>query len=78
MLAEHRLDLKAAEKVIVENKAVRDLDPVFFAIVRSYLKATGLEVALLFNFCSIPLTIKRIGPEIVSKRSGPRGLEFPS
>lgn len=49
--------------LIIENKAVSELDPIFFVIVRSYLKAAGKHDALLLNFAAMPLTIKRVGPE---------------
>jgi GxxExxY protein len=63
VVGEHRLDFLVEKTVIVENKAVASLDKVFFVILRSYLKAMGLQDALLFNFSTMPLTIKRIGPE---------------
>ena len=50
-------------QVVVELKAVSDLAPIFFATVRSYLKAAHLETGLLLNFAAIPLTIKRVGRE---------------
>lgn len=62
-VGEHRLDMLVAGLLIVENKALRELDAVFYVVVRSYLKATGLRHALLFNFGTMPLTIKRVGPE---------------
>ena len=62
-VGEHRLDLLVEDCLIVENKAVSELDPIFFVIVRSYLKAAGKRDALLLNFASMPLTIKRVGPE---------------
>ena len=60
---EHRLDFLVDGCVVVELKAVRELEKIFFSIVRSYLKATRLETALLFNFAAMPLTIKRVGRE---------------
>jgi hypothetical protein len=39
------------------------LTKYFFAIVRSYLKATNIDSGLLLNFAAMPLTIKRVGPE---------------
>ena len=36
----------------MELKAVKALEDVHFAQVRSYLKATGLHVGLLMNFCA--------------------------
>lgn len=66
-VGEHRLDFLIENFLVVENKAVSELEPVFFVIVRSYLKATGKREALLFNFAAMPLTIKRVGPEEVSR-----------
>lgn len=62
-VGEHRLDFLIENQVVVEMKAVTDLEKIFFAVVRSYLKATGTECGLLFNFAAMLLTIKRIGPE---------------
>jgi GxxExxY protein len=76
-VGEHRLDLLVAGCLVVENQAVRELDDVFFVIVRSYMKATGLRHALLFNFGSMPLTIKRVGPEEIS-RFNPAGVDLHS
>ena len=39
----HRLDLLVGQTVVVELKALRRLDDVHFAVVRSYLRAAGLE-----------------------------------
>jgi GxxExxY protein len=58
-IGEHRLDFLVEGKIIVELKAVSELEGIHFAIGRSYQKATNLEDGLLFNFASIPLTIKR-------------------
>ena len=58
-IGEHRLDFLVEGKIVVELKAVSELEDIHFAIGRSYLKATNLEDGLLFNFASIPLTIKR-------------------
>lgn len=60
---EHRLDLLVESKVIVELKAVKDFEPIFFAILRSYLNAAKLQTGLLINFNAIPLAVKRVGPE---------------
>ena len=56
----HRLDLMVAAEIIVELKAVKGLDDVHYAQVKSYLKATGLHVGLLLNFNAPALVIKRI------------------
>ncbi len=64
-----RPDLFVDQKVIVELKAVKTIDPVFYAIVRSYLKAAKVQTGLLINFNDIPLAVKRIGPEYYGKVS---------
>jgi len=56
----HRLDLVVQGEIVVELKAIRVLEDVHFAQVRSYLKATGLHVGLLLNFNAPILVIKRI------------------
>src|SRR5947209_447875 len=58
-IGEHRLDFVVDGKIIVELKAISELQDIHFAIGRSYLKATNLQDGLLFNFASAPLTIKR-------------------
>lgn len=62
-IGEHRLDLLVASRVVIELKAIRELEPVHFSIVRSYMKATETSSGLLFNFATMPLTIKRVGRE---------------
>jgi GxxExxY protein len=56
----HYLDLLVGQESIVELKAVKALEEIHFAQVRSYLKATGLRVGLLLNFNAPTLVIKRI------------------
>lgn len=65
VVGEHRLDLLVENIVVVELKAVSDLEPIFFATLRSYLKALHLDVGLLFNFAATPLTVKRVGREVI-------------
>jgi GxxExxY protein len=56
----HQLDLLVDAQIVVELKAVKALDDVHFAQVRSYLTATGLRVGLLINFNAPTLVVKRI------------------
>jgi len=56
----HRLDLVVENSIVVELKAAKELLDIHFAQLRSYLKATGLKVGLLFNFAKPVLEIKRI------------------
>jgi len=60
LVGEHRLDLLVEDKIVVELKAISELEDIHFAIVRSYLKAAGLEHGLLLNFATMPLTVKRV------------------
>jgi len=56
----HRLDLVVEREIVIELKAVKALEDIHFAQVKSYLKATGLHVGLLLNFNAPTLVIKRI------------------
>jgi GxxExxY protein len=50
IIGDFKADLIANEKVIIELKAVRALDPAHEAQLINYLKATDIEVGLLLNF----------------------------
>jgi GxxExxY protein len=63
VVGEHRLDILVERQVILELKAIADLENIHFAILRSYLKAADLTDGLLLNFASPRLTIKRVGRE---------------
>jgi GxxExxY protein len=56
----HRLDLVVEGQIILELKAVKSLEDIHFAQLRSYLKATGLHTGLLLNFNSPKLVCKRV------------------
>jgi GxxExxY protein len=56
----HRLDLLVNKLIIVELKAVREMEDVHFAVVRSYIKALGLKHGLLLNFSKKTLEAKRV------------------
>ena len=53
-----RADFVVAEKVLVELKAVIELQDVHYAQILNYLKAYKLEVGLLINFGSKSLSFK--------------------
>ena len=55
-----RADFVVAGKVLVELKAIIQLEDVHLAQALNYLKAYKLEVGLLINFGSKSLTFKRI------------------
>ena len=53
-------DLIVEERVLLECKAVANLDAVHDAQVLNYLKATGIRVGLLLNFGRTKLQFKRL------------------
>ena len=55
-----RADFVVEGKVLVELKAVIELEDVHLAQVLNYLKANKLEVGLLINFGNKSLTFKRL------------------
>ena len=57
---EYIADFICFDKVIVELKAVSELTEVHSAQVFNYLKATGLDLALLVNFGEERLKIERL------------------
>ena len=56
----HRLDLIVDNTIVVELKAVKNIEDIHFAIVKSYLKASGKEHGLLINFSRPVLEVKRV------------------
>ena len=53
-------DFVCYDKIIVELKAVSELNETHDAQVFNYLKATGYDLALLVNFGESPIKIKRL------------------
>ena len=66
-VGEHRIDLLIEHSVVVELKAISNFENIHFAVLRSYLKALGLNDALLINFAGTRLGVKRVGREYHSK-----------
>jgi GxxExxY protein len=60
VVGQARIDLIAANQVVVELKAVREFREIHFAQLKSYLRATNLHVGLLFNFNAPTLKIRRM------------------
>jgi len=48
--AGYRIDLLVQAKIIVELKAIDKIQPIHTAQVLTYLKMTGLKMALILNF----------------------------
>jgi GxxExxY protein len=60
LVGEFFADILVEDVVIVELKVVRALDNVHLAQGLNYLKATGLNVCLLFNFGTQRVQVRRI------------------
>ncbi len=56
----HRLDLLVEDTIVVDLKAIKNLEDIHFAIVRSQLKAVGRQHGLLLNFAKTTLEPKRV------------------
>lgn len=61
VVGQHRLDMLVEDKVIVELKAKAAFTDADISSVYSYLKATDIYIALLLNFGTPRLEIKRLG-----------------
>ena len=59
-IGKRRADFVVEGKVLVELKAIIELNDVHLAQVLNYLKAYKIEVGLLINFGSKSLTFKRL------------------
>ena len=68
-IGEHRLDLFVEDQVVVELKAIRRIEDVHFAVVRSYLRAIKRRHGLILNFASRTLLAKRVSVEVGEPRS---------
>lgn len=60
LVGNHRIDILVNGTVIVEAKAVEQLNDKHKAQVISYLRATDLDVGLLVNFANSELEFKRL------------------
>lgn len=56
----HRLDLFIEDTIVTELKAIKSIEDIHFAIVKSYLRALGKEHGLILNFAKTTLEIKRV------------------
>ena len=60
IVGRHRLDMVVADHVIIELKTVGGITDIHIAQALSYMKATGLELSLIFNFGEESLVWKRL------------------
>jgi GxxExxY protein len=56
----HRLDLFVEDTIVVELKAIKNLEDTHFAVVRSQLRAVDRQHGLLLNFAKTTLEPKRV------------------
>jgi GxxExxY protein len=60
VVGEYVADLLVEGLVLVELKAIKELDNIHLAQCLNYLKATGLQLCLLINFGTPKIRIKRV------------------
>ena len=59
-IGHRRVDFFVENKIMVEIKAVKELEDVHLAQTINYLEAYGLEIGLLINFGNSSLQFKRV------------------
>jgi len=59
-IGERRVDFFVEDKIMVEIKAIIQLENVHLAQAKNYLEAYNVRVGLLINFGSISLQFKRV------------------
>lgn len=59
-IGKRRVDFFVEKKIMVEIKAVKELEDVHLAQAINYLEAYGLEIGLLINFGNTSLQFKRV------------------
>ena len=59
-IGKHRIDLLIENKIVLELKAVKNIENIHFSIVRSYLRALNLSHGLILNFNKVRIDIKRV------------------
>ena len=60
VVGEYRADLVVGNRIIVEVKSAKAIDPTHEAQLLNYLKASGLPIGLIFNFGTPHLGIRRM------------------
>jgi GxxExxY protein len=73
----YRMDIVVSDAVIVELKCVEKLLPVHDAQIITYLKLTGMQVGLLFNFYTEVLTRGGVVRKALSEPSRLRASAAP-
>jgi len=65
-----RVDFFVEEKIMVEIKALINLEDVHLAQAMNYLEAYNMEIGLLINFGAKSLQFKRVHNNSIIKKSG--------
>ena len=60
VVGEYTADLLVQDVLLVELKAVKELDDIHLAQCLNYLRATGLRLCLLMNFGKPRLEVRRV------------------
>jgi len=60
VVGEYTADLLVEDALLVELKAVKELDDIHWAQCLNYLRATGLRLCLLTNFGKPRLEVRRV------------------
>ena len=60
VVGDYMADMIVNDSVLLEIKAVKEMNEIFQAQLLNYLKATGLGVGLILNFGTTKLGIKRM------------------
>ena len=64
-IGEYRVDMVVEDKIILELKAVSELNEIFESQLFSYLKATGYKLGILINFGKKEVRYRRIVLQLV-------------
>jgi GxxExxY protein len=67
-IGEHVLDILVDSKVILELKAVTEIAPIHQQQALSYLKVTGLELAIVINFGAPSVKYERVVNTFTKKK----------
>jgi GxxExxY protein len=59
-VGEYKLDMVVEEKIILELKAVSELNELFESQLISYLKASSMKLGIIINFGSKKVSYKRV------------------
>jgi GxxExxY protein len=76
LVGEFFADLLIEELVLVELKAVRELEDIHVAQAMNYLKASGLPVCLLINFGRPKIEIRHLVPYDVWKNQSRQQAKY--